>query len=200
MSKKVLVMVDLQNDFITGTLKVSGAEKVIKFANSIADNYDVIVATLDWHPDDHMVFLENNKGEPLNVYAGGIEQCTWPKHCVQNTYGAELHSDLKMNIDMRIFKGIRKEFHPFGAFFDYKRNTELMDFLSENGVTPDGENEFDLIGLATDYCVLVTVLQGQKLGFKISVLMPGCAEIELHEGDTQKAIDEMRAAGALIVE
>src|SRR5690349_8466615 len=95
--KKALILVDLQNDFCPGgSLAVAEGDQVIPIANKLQPLFDVVIATKDWHPQDHMSFAANHAGHKVGdvIDANGLEQILWPVHCVQGTQGAELHADL----------------------------------------------------------------------------------------------------------
>src|SRR3990167_10315053 len=103
-----LLLVDLQNDFCTdGSLAVPDADAVIPIANQLQSYFDVIIATQDWHPHDHMSFAANHPGEGVGdvITVDDIPQVLWPIHCVQGTQGAEFHPDLQTQ---KIRKIIRK--------------------------------------------------------------------------------------------
>jgi len=169
MENKALIVVDVQNDFCPGgALAVPDGDQIIQYINDVMDKYDAVVFSRDWHPADHACF----DGE-------------WPAHCVQDTPGAEYHKDLKIPENaVHIKKGMDKEHHPYSAF----DGTELAQALQHAGVT-----HITVCGLATDYCVLQTVLDGVK-DFKVSLLLDGMAGIT-PEG-TAAALNKMFDAGA----
>jgi nicotinamidase/pyrazinamidase len=123
-----------------------------------------------------------------------MPQVMWPSHCVQGTRGAELHDDLD-GITQVFQKGTNAEIDSYSGFFDngHKKATGLEGWLREQGVT-----ELTVLGLATDYCVKYTVLDARQLGFAVTVIADGCRAVELKPGDGARALDEMRAAGAVI--
>ncbi len=173
---KALLIVDVQNDFLPGgTLAVPHGEKVIPFINALLDRFDLIVATKDWHPEEHMSFAH------------------WPAHCVQNTAGAQWPSQLSTQKITKVFyKGSDPGIDSYSAFYDNERRHEtgLASYLKEQGV-----KELYVVGLATDYCVKYTVLDALELGFKVTVLEEGCQAI----GDENEAFNEMSQAGAIIL-
>ncbi|MCH9627029.1 MAG: Nicotinamidase [Chlamydiales bacterium] len=170
---KALLIVDVQNDFLPGgALAVPHGDEVIPFINALLDRFDLIVATKDWHPEEHMSFTH------------------WPVHCVQDTRGAEWPSQLAAHKITQVFyKGSDPGIDSYSAFYDneQKHETGLASYLKERGV-----DELYVVGLATDYCVKYTVLDALKLGFKVTVLEEGCRAI----GDRVKALNEMQHAGA----
>ena len=195
-----LILVDLQNDFMPGgALAVPDGDAVIPVANRLAQSFDLVVATQDWHPPGHGSFASqhpgNNPGDTVEL--DGLHQELWPDHCVQGTSGAELHDGLDVRRITRIFqKGTDPRIDSYSTFFDnaHLKSTGLGDYLKEKEVS-----EVYLMGLATDYCVKFSVLDAVELGFKANVIQDGCRGIDLQAGDVSKAIDEMKTAGVVIV-
>lgn len=178
--RKALIIADVQNDFCPGgTLAVPHGNEIIPALNELTkrflDKGDVVVKSRDWHPLTTSHFVTH----------GG----TWPVHCVQNTYGAEFHPDLLD--DPRIIvisKGLGNSDN-YSAF----DNTELARMLRDLNV-----DELWVGGLATDYCVKDTVLDGLKAGFKVVALTEAMRAVDVMPGDGERAIEEMRTAGAQI--
>jgi nicotinamidase/pyrazinamidase len=197
---KTLLLVDIQNDFLPGgALEVPRGDEVIEVANRLMGFPDLVVATKDWHPADHKSFAPSHPGgKPGDVIdLNGIEQLLCPPHCVQNTPGSELGPGLDTAQIAEIFyKGIDPEIDSYSAFFDNRhlRATGLGDYLHEQGA-----DELFIAGLATDYCVRWTALDSVQLGFRTVVLEDGCRGIDLHRGDIERALEEMRRAGVRIV-
>ena len=196
---KALILVDLQNDFVEGgALPVPDGKAVIPIANTVQTAFDLVVGTQDWHPPDHGSFAANHPGKKPGdqIILGGIEQTLWPVHCVQGTHGADFVPGLDRSQWAAVFqKGTNPQIDSYSALFDngHKQATGLGDFLKKKGVT-----EVVVMGLATDYCVKFTVLDVLQLGFRADVILPGCRGVNLQKGDVQRAIDEMRDAGARI--
>ncbi|MCX7870757.1 MAG: bifunctional nicotinamidase/pyrazinamidase [bacterium] len=176
-----LIVVDMQNDFINGALAVPNADTIIPIVNEYIKLFEknnlMIVFTRDWHPENHCSFKEN----------GGI----WPKHCVQNTYGAEFHKDLYMPTNKYI---ISKAFLPDLEAYSAFEKTELDDLLKKNNI-----DTVFVCGLATDYCVKQTVLSALKLGYKTYLLVDAIKGVDLNNFDSEKAINEMIANKAKVV-
>jgi nicotinamidase/pyrazinamidase len=202
MSKKIvktaLIMVDIQNDFCAGgSLAVPDGDAIVPLANAMQAKFDLIIATQDWHPADHMSFAANNSGAIGDVVdLNGIQQVLWPVHCVQGSHGAAFHPDLDMSrVDKIVHKGADKLIDSYSAFFDnaHLRSTGLFDYLQEHGV-----EEIYILGLATDYCVKYTCLDAVHLGLKTHVILDACRGIELQAGDVERAIEEMVAVGVKI--
>lgn len=198
---KALVIVDVQNDFCPGgALAVPEGDQVVEIINRIQPQFDLVVATQDWHPTQHGSFAANHPGRrPCEVIdLAGLPQILWPMHCVQGTPGAELHAALDRSRIARVFqKGTDPQIDSYSGFFDngHRKATGLGDYLKEQGVT-----DVYVCGLATDYCVKYTALDAVKLGFKTHVIEDACRGVELHEGDVRRAVEEMRGQGVVVVQ
>lgn len=200
-TKSALIMVDLQNDFCAGgSLAVPGGDEVVPLANALQAHFDLIVATLDWHPHDHTSFAANHAGYAVGetIDLDGVQQVLWPVHCVQATNGAAFHPDLNTDKVTHVFhKGIDKFIDSYSAFFDnaHQRETGLGDYLKHQGI-----ERVYIMGLATDYCVKFSALDAKHLGFDVYVLADACRGVELHAGDVAGAFDEMKQVGIHLVE
>ncbi|MDT8434661.1 MAG: bifunctional nicotinamidase/pyrazinamidase [Anaerosomatales bacterium] len=195
-----LLLVDVQNDFMPfGALPVADGDAVVPVANALARRFELVVATQDWHPADHGSFAVNHPGtEPGEmIELGGVPQVLWPPHCVQDSPGASFHSALDIGpISHVVHKGTDPRIDSYSGFFDngHLKATGLEGFLRERGV-----KRVVLLGLATDYCVKFTALDGVALGFEVTVVADGCRGVELEPGDSRRAFDEMAAAGCRVV-
>ena len=193
-----LIIVDIQNDFVTGgSLEVPGGEQIIPLANQISKKFDLVVATQDWHPQDHKSFASSHEGKrPFDkIQLGGIEQVLWPDHCVQGSPGAELHASLNLNRVEAIFrKGMDPEIDSYSAFYDngHKKLTGLAGYLKSRGV-----QSVYICGLAGDYCVFYSAKDALKEGFKTFVIEDATRSI--FPADFEKAKKEMRALGATVL-
>lgn len=180
-SKRALIVVDVQNDFCPGgSLAVAHGDEVVAPLNKLIEEFlergEPVFKTRDWHPPQTKHFI---------AYGG-----TWPVHCVQQTTGAAFHPDLLDDLHIRVIsKGLGDEDCYSG--FD---GTDLGLQLRRLGV-----EEVWVGGLATDYCVKNTVLDALKEGFQVKALKDAMRPVELQPGDGERAIEEMRAAGAEIV-
>lgn len=162
--------------------------------NRLQNDFPLIVATQDWHPQNHGSFASNHPGKKPGqmIELGGLPQVLWPDHCVQGSKGAEFHRDLDMR---RIAKVIRKGTDPqidsYSGFFDNGRRkaTGLEDYLRGQRVTA-----VYIAGLATDYCVLWTAGDAKRLGFETHVIADACRGVELKPGDIERAFEEMRSS------
>ena len=176
---KALIIIDVQNDFMpTGSLPVKEGDQIIPFINAeMQKGYDLVVATQDWLPGTHKSFASQHKGKkPFDVVQlNGIEQILWPDHCVQGTFGAQLHKDLDIRPISAIFrKGMNPEIDSYSAFFDNNKlnNTGLHGFLQEKGIT-----ELVFCGLAGDFCVAYSANDAKALGYKVSLFDKGIRSI-----------------------
>jgi nicotinamidase/pyrazinamidase len=196
---KALLLVDIQNDFLPGgALAVRRGDEVISTANRMMPNYDLVVASQDWHPANHGSFASQHPGKGVGdvVQLEGLSQVLWPNHCVQGTHGANFPQTLnRFRIDHIIRKGTWPSIDSYSAFFDNARRkaTGLADYLRSFEI-----DEVHIMGLATDYCVRATALDAVDLGFRTVLLRDGVRGVELKEGDCQRAIGQMRAAGVKI--
>ena len=198
---KILIIVDVQNDFCPGgALAVREGDAVVPIINELQSHFDLVVATQDWHPQNHKSFAANhedkNVGEVIEL--GGLPQVLWPVHCVQNTNGAAFHPQLNTNKLAHIFrKGEDDAIDSYSGFFDngHKRATGLGDWLKSHNAT-----EVYVCGLATDYCVKFTALDAQQLGFQTFLIEDACRGVELNAGDIARSIDAMREAGVEVVQ
>ncbi|HTJ40696.1 MAG TPA: bifunctional nicotinamidase/pyrazinamidase [Kofleriaceae bacterium] len=200
MGKKALVLVDLQYDFCPGgALAVPHGDQAIGVANRIARHFDTIVATQDWHPREHGSFAANHAGaKPYDVIElDGLEQVLWPVHCVQGTRGAQLHDELDQTRITKIFrKGTDAQIDSYSGFHDngHRKSTGMGEWLTTQGVT-----SIYVLGLATDYCVKFTALDGVKDGFDVYLVEDGCRAVDLATGDGDRAIEGMRAGGVTVI-
>jgi nicotinamidase/pyrazinamidase len=192
-----LVLVDIQNDFLPGgALPVPDGDAVVPVANRIAgsNRFNLVVATQDWHPPTHGSFAANHPGRKPGdvVVLDGIEQILWPVHCVQETPGAKFAPGLRRSAIERVFrKGTDPRIDSYSGFFDngHRKSTGLGEFLRERQIV-----DVFLLGLATDYCVKFTALDARQLGFSAVVFTDGCRAVNVHPGDGERAITEMRNA------
>ena len=196
---KALILVDIQNDFLPGgALGVPDGDKVVPVANRLMPQYDLVVATQDWHPPDHQSFASQHPGRSIGevTQVEGLDQVLWPDHCVQGTHGASFSDELNTDgIDHVIRKGTDRSIDSYSGFFDngHRKSTGLDDFLKQRGVT-----QVDVMGLATDYCVKFTALDAIELGFKTRLIVDGVRGIEQAPGDCERAIAKMQKRGVTV--
>jgi nicotinamidase/pyrazinamidase len=188
---EALIIVDVQLDFCEGgALAVPQGDEVVPVINKLVHEFPHIVATQDWHPPGHTSFASAHPGkEPGDVVPMTYgEQRLWPDHCVQGENGAALHPGLHVEtIHAIIRKGMRVEIDSYSAFFENDRRTPtgLVGYLHALGVT-----KLYLVGLALDYCVRYTAVDGRHLGFAVSVIEEGCRGFS-----TEEAWEKMGAEG-----
>src|SRR5262245_27053677 len=197
---EALIIVDLQNDFLPGgALPVPHGDEVITLANDLQQQFGLVVATKDWHPPNHGSFAANHKGKKPGdrIILDGIEQILWPVHCVQHTYGAEFaHAFDRSRIAHVFHKGTERNIDSYSTFFDnaHLRHTGLARYLERRSI-----KEIYLMGLALDFCVKYSTLDARHLGLTTYVIVDGCRGIELKPGDIDRALDEMKYAGAVLL-
>ena len=176
---EALIIVDFQNDFCPGgALAVAGGDTIAQRMNELAASgrYDLVVATRDWHPADHGSFAE--QGGP------------WPVHCVQGSPGAQLHPALDQSkLDAVLDKGLDPATEGYSGF----EGTALAGLLREHGI-----DRVTVVGLATDYCVKNTALDALREDFEVDIDTDAMRGVNVEPGDDQRAIEEMRAAGARV--
>ncbi len=194
--KKALIIIDMQNDFLPGgALGVKEADRLIPIINKLLnESFDVKFATQDFHPSNHGSFaLNQGKKTGEKGILGGVEQILWPVHCVQGSWGAELCPKIDWSQVEKIFyKGIDPTIDSYSGFFDNakKRSTGLLESLLEKNI-----KDVYLAGIATDYCVLFSALDSLELGFQTFVFIDACVGVNLHEGDSEKALQRMKMKG-----
>ena len=174
---RALLIIDFQNDFTSGgALAVPDGDAIAPRVNELIESgdFDLVVATRDWHPPDHRSFAE--QGGP------------WPPHCVQGTPGAELNAALDRDrVDAVVDAGYRPDLEGYSGF----EETDLAELLGEHDV-----DEVTVVGLATDYCVKETAADALRAGLRVTVDRAGVRGIDVQPGDSERALDELRAAGA----
>lgn len=197
---RALLLVDIQNDFLPGgALSVREGEQIIPVINELVKkDFDLIIASKDWHPKDHLSFAKSHRKQPGEVMdLFGLQQTLWPVHCVQGTRGAEFAPGWDTTRVKKIFfKGTDKQIDSYSAFFDnaHRKATGLGEYLKEKRV-----QELYIAGLATDYCVRSSVIDAIQLGFHVYVIEDACKAINLTGKEERLAFEEMIAAGAKII-
>ncbi len=175
-----LVIVDVQRDFLPGgALAVPRGDEVVPVLNGyirlFRDKGLPIIATRDWHPPNHCSFKE--QGGP------------WPPHCVQGTPGAQFAPGLELPRDVIIIsKATRPQEEAYSGF----EGTDMDEKLKALGV-----KRLFVGGLATDYCVLSTVKDALKLGYRVYLLLDAIRAVDVNPGDGERAIEEMKSLGAI---
>ena len=163
---KTRIIVDVQNDFMPGgQLAVAEGDKIVPVINRIQKQFDLVVATQDWHPQNHQSFASNHSNKsPFDIiYRQGKEEILWPDHCIQGSIGAEFHPDLQTNQIAAIFrKGMDPEIDSYSGFYDNDHQTSigLSGYLKEKGA-----KELYFAGLASDICVYSSIRDAINEGF-----------------------------------
>jgi nicotinamidase/pyrazinamidase len=206
-----------------GALAVSQGWEVIEPLNQIAEKFDreggKIIASQDWHPAHHTSFASSHPGKKVNEIVflqvpeqdpllvpqrprrnskfeyvpSAIQQVMWPDHCIEGSDGARFHDNLNLNhADLIIRKGHRRDLDSYSVFFENDRftSTGLDGFLKGLGL-----NRVYIGGLATDYCVLFSVMDAVRLGYKVTVLSDAVSGVNVPEGSVERAFILMRGAG-----
>lgn len=195
---KTLIIVDIQNDFLEGgSLAVPNGNDVIPVLNEIQKDFDLIVATQDWHPQNHKSFAAEHPGknEFEVIDLNGLQQVLWPVHCVQGSFGAEFHQDLeKNNIEAIFRKGMDPEIDSYSGFYDNgkRKNTGLFGYLKDRKVS-----EVFVAGLAADFCVYFTANDAIDLGFKTTIIEEASKPID--DENWNKLKDKFREKGGNII-
>jgi nicotinamidase/pyrazinamidase len=195
---KALLLVDIQIDFIPGgSLAVPGGNEIISIVNNLQQQFDVVAATQDWHPDNHKSFASNHKEKKAFdiIQLNGLEQVLWPDHCVQGTKGAEFSKELNMNKVEAIFrKGTDREIDSYSGFYDngHRKTTGLADYLKGKQAT-----EVYIAGLAADYCVYYTAKDALLEGFMTFIIEDAVRAINV-EG-FKKAKEDILSKGGKII-
>jgi len=200
--KEALLCVDLQNDFYEyGALPVEGASEINEKINQLLKNnrYVTVVASQDWHPQNHLSFASNHREDPFTPYEGekkGLGPLLWPDHCVQNSFGADFHPDIYTEkFDLIIRKGQLTEVDSYSAFHDNDgRDLGLAEYLKALAV-----EKIVVVGLALDVCVYYTVLDALKHGFSVELIREASKGVEAQPGDVDRACQDMKDKGAIII-
>ena len=191
-----LVVIDVQNDFCPGgALAVAEGDIVVPVINAVALRFANIAVTQDWHPPGHISFASTHGKAPFETIELPYgRQVMWPDHCIQGSFGAELHPGLELLGAQAI---VRKGFHPdvdsYSGLVEADRTTKtgLGGYLRERGIT-----RIFLAGLATDFCVAWTALDARAAGFDVVLVEDACRAIDLG-GSMAKATADMADAGVV---
>ena len=193
--RDVLLIVDVQNDFCPGgALAVPDGDAIVPSVNRLARSFAHVILTQDWHPPGHASFASSHPGkrpfDAIEVSYG--TQILWPDHCVQGTPGAGFHPKLDVpHAELVVRKGFRTAIDSYSAFRENDRRTPtgLAGYLRERGF-----ERITLCGLATDFCVAFSALDGRQAGFDINVVTSACRGIDI-EGSLAREMRSMNEAG-----
>jgi nicotinamidase/pyrazinamidase len=178
-----LILVDIQNDFCPGgALAVKEGDQVIEPVNKLISSFPLVISTQDWHPANHISFKQ--QGGP------------WPPHCVQGSFGSELHADLDTEKIAHYFRKAsspdKDDYSEFAGRDDHGRS--LNEVLQSKAI-----KRLYVVGLATDYCVLETVMDGLKYGYDVYAVTDAMRAVNVAPNDGTKALQKMEANGAHLV-
>jgi len=174
-----LIIIDVQNDFLPGgALPVKDGDVIIPVINNLQNKFDLVVATQDWHPFDHKSFASSHPGKKVfeEINLNGLPQVLWPDHCVQETSGAKFSPLLHTKKVEAIFrKGMDINIDSYSGFFDNgkKKATGMDAYLKGRGIT-----NIYVAGLAADYCVNFTALDGLQVGFDATIITDATRAID----------------------
>jgi nicotinamidase/pyrazinamidase len=172
-----LLIIDFQNDFTSGgALEVPGGDEIAGPVKRLATGINLVFATRDWHPPDHASF--ETEGGP------------WPVHCVQGTPGAALHPAMsEIELDAIVDVGRERDDEGYSGF----EKSELAQIMRDHGV-----DRVYVCGLATDYCVRASAIDACEEGFDVTVVEDAIRGVDVDEGDSERALADMRRAGASV--
>ena len=197
--RDVLIIVDVQNDFCPGgALAVPLGDEIVPAVNRLAGEFAHVILTQDWHPRGHASFASSHTGkQPFQTIELAYgQQILWPDHCVQGTQGAAFHSGLDVpHAELVIRKGFRSGIDSYSAFRENDRRTPtgLAGYLKERGF-----ERVTLCGLATDFCVLYSAIDGREAGFEVKVVTSACRGIDV-DGSLGRALHSMAEAGVTLL-
>ncbi len=195
--RDVLLIIDVQSDFCPGgALAVPQGDAIVPAINRLARSFAHVVLTQDWHPPGHASFASSHPGkrpfDAIEVSYG--TQILWPDHCVQGTQGAGFHPKLDIpHAELVLRKGFRSTVDSYSAFRENDRRTltGLAGYLRERGL-----DRVIMCGLATDFCVAFSAIDGRQAGFDVSVVTSACRGIDV-EGSLARAMRSMNEAGVI---
>jgi nicotinamidase/pyrazinamidase len=185
-----LLVIDLQNDFCPGgALEVEDGDAIVPLINTLAAKFDHVILTQDWHPAHHISFATThpNKRPYETIDAPYGPQTLWPDHCLQHTEGSALHPTLSIpHAELILRKGFRRHIDSYSAFLenDHTTPTGLAGYLRERGL-----QRLFLCGLAYDFCVRHSAIDGKALGFEIIVIEDATRAVNL-----PNSVEETNAA------
>jgi nicotinamidase/pyrazinamidase len=193
-----LILIDIQNDFLPGgALAVPHGDEIIPVVNELVTQFELVVATQDWHPKHHNSFASRHGDAALFsvIDLNGLQQVLWPDHCVQGTAGAAFSDAVNWNTTEAIFrKGMDSEIDSYSGFFDNgkRKATGMADFLKGRGV-----QEVFIAGLAADYCVYYTAKDALDLGFTTTIIENATRAISTERFEEAKQ-DLVRRGGRIM--
>lgn len=181
--ESALILVDIQNDFCPGgALAVNEGDRIVAIVNKLIPKFSIVISTQDWHPANHVSF--EAQGGP------------WPQHCVQDTTGAELHPGLETDTIAHYFrKASSPDKDDYSEFAGKDEKGRSLDKVLKGHRV----KKIYVAGLATDYCVLETVLDGLKYGYEVYAVTDAMRAVNVNPDDEEKALYKMASSGAHLV-
>ncbi len=180
--KQCLILIDCQNDFFdNGSLGIKGSKKIISNINELIKQSrlrdDLIIASKDWHTSNHCSFATSHPGKKEfdEIKMNGIVHTLWPVHCVANTKGAELNSELHLNdLEYIVKKGTKADVEAYSVFKDVYKNksTNIEKILSQHSI-----KKLILVGLALDFCIFYSAMDAVDLGYDVEIVLNATASI-----------------------
>ena len=197
---RALILIDIQNDFMPwGSVGIEKSDEVIPIANSLMEQFDLVIATQDWHPANHKCFAANHPwrlpGQVMEI--NGLPQLLWTIHCVQDSLGAELVNELATDKVLKIIqKGTNLEVDSYSAFFENDRlkSNGLEEYLKEKGI-----KEVFITGLAAEFGVKHSAIHAAQLGLKTNVIIDACRWSDASKENINKNVSEMESSHINIV-
>jgi nicotinamidase/pyrazinamidase len=198
-NEDALIIVDVQNDFCTGGgLAVPDGERVVPAINRIAEKFESVMLTQDWHPSDHVSFASNHPHrrpyDTIELSYGS--QVLWPDHCVQGSVGANFHNSLEITrASLIVRKGFHQNIDSYSAFLENDHNTPtgLAGYLRERGL-----KKLFFVGLAFDFCVRYSAEDARRAGFEAFVIEEACRSIDI-DGSVRSTHHSFKSLGISIV-
>jgi nicotinamidase/pyrazinamidase len=174
-----LLLIDLQPDFMPGgALAVTGGDEILPLINELTRKFEHVILTQDWHPPKHISFASTHGKTPYEQFQASYgPQALWPDHCLQHSPGAALHPALDIpHAELILRKGFRREIDSYSAFLenDHTTPTGLAGYLRERGL-----KRLFIAGLAYDFCVRFSAIDGKALGFETIVLEDATRAVNL---------------------
>jgi nicotinamidase/pyrazinamidase len=174
-----LLVIDVQNDFMPGgALAVTDGDAIVPLINILAKKFDQVILTQDWHPPQHVSFATTHNKQPFEtIEAPYGHQTLWPDHVLQHTEGAAFHPDLHIpHAELILRKGFRRHIDSYSAFLenDHTTPTGLAGYLRERNL-----QRLFLCGLAYDFCVRYSAIDGKSLGFETIIIEDATRAVNL---------------------
>jgi len=196
-----LIIVDLQPDFMPGgNLPVDGGNEIIDDINDLIPLFKTVVGTQDWHPKGHKSFASAHDGkQPYDLFeAPGLGPVLWPDHCIQGSFSADFHPNLSVDeITLILRKGIHHNIDSYSVFLENDKETEtgLSGYLKSRGV-----KRVFMCGLALDYCVFYSAMDGINFGFEVFVISDLTRAVDSPPGHLERALSTMKEIGVKFIE